>query len=81
MFHNLLLSYYKKEKFGQISQEAKFACTNLPHKNKQSGWASLVWENVNNSKLWNFVFQKREHLNKDFGLIVFYSQILLSFIR
>ena len=42
---------------------------------------SLVWENVNNSKLWNFVFQKREHLNKDFGLIVFYSQILLSFIR
>lgn len=43
--------------------------------------ASLVWENVNNSKLWNFVFQKRENLNKDFGLIVFYSQILLSFIR
>lgn len=29
MFHNLLLSYYKKEKFGEISQEAKFACTKI----------------------------------------------------
>ena len=68
VFHNLLLSYYKKEKFGQISRERKFACTKTHRTKINSLAASLVSENVNNSKLWNFVFQKHEHLNQEFGL-------------